>query len=77
MAFTELPLRLSKKMKIRCAWHKKNFGFELFMGEKEPLEDTSITDGICPECYKKEIGEEDKRECNQLEEKDLIIKERR
>ena len=26
------------------------------MGEKEPLEDTSITHGICPECYKKATG---------------------
>ena len=37
-------------MFVRCAWHKKNFGESLYMGMKEPLSDTSTTDGICPIC---------------------------
>jgi len=37
-------------MKVVCAWHKKNFGAELAMGEKPPFEDKSVTHGICPVC---------------------------
>jgi len=37
-------------MFIRCAWHLKNFGFSLILGEKEPYSDTEFTDGICPAC---------------------------
>lgn len=44
-------------MKVRCAWHKQNFGFELFLEDKEPLEDPGITDTICPECYNIEMKE--------------------
>lgn len=43
-------------MKIRCAWHKKNFGKELFMGEKAPYDDPGITDSICSDCYRLELG---------------------
>ncbi len=34
----------------RCAWHIKYFGIVLYPGTKEPLEDKSITDTICPQC---------------------------
>ena len=34
-------------MRRVCAWCKKD------MGEKPPLEDKSITHGICPECLRK------------------------
>ena len=33
-----------------CAWCGKA------MGEREPMEDKSITHGICPECYEKVTG---------------------
>ena len=39
-------------MKVVCAWHKKNFGFELDMGTKEGHGSTGTTHGICPECAK-------------------------
>jgi len=44
-------------MLIVCSWHKKYFGEELFMGEKEPLTDASITHGICSRC-KGKLAEE-------------------
>ena len=31
-------------MKIRCAW------CQTIIGEKEPLSDDSVTDGICDDC---------------------------
>ena len=34
-------------MKIRCAWCKT------VLGEKEPLSDDSVTDGICDSCLAK------------------------
>jgi len=34
-------------MKRVCAWCGKD------MGEREPLEDKSITHGMCEDCYKK------------------------
>ena len=37
-------------MKVICAWHKKNFGEELLMREKPPLEDKSEPHSICPVC---------------------------
>ena len=37
-------------MRWKCAWHLRNFGVELPMKEIEPLENKSITDGMCPEC---------------------------
>lgn len=37
-------------MKRICAWHKKNFGFELVMGEADPLDDKGETSGICETC---------------------------
>ena len=37
-------------MIIRCAWHKKYFGFILYPGTKPPLADEGITDGMCPQC---------------------------
>ena len=40
----------------RCAWHLSNFGQELIMGEKEPLQDKGFTDGICQDCLEKELG---------------------
>lgn len=43
-------------MKVYCAWHNKNFGEELLMGEKPPLEDKSITHGICSVCKAIENG---------------------
>ena len=39
-------------MKVVCAWHKKNFGFELDMGTKEGHGSTGTTHGICKECAK-------------------------
>ncbi len=45
-----------------CAWHKKNFGFELKMGEVEPFEDKGETHGMCQECYKIETAEATKEE---------------
>ena len=39
-------------MIIVCAWHKQYFGYELVMGEKEPLEDKTETHGICERCLK-------------------------
>lgn len=36
-------------MKIRCAWCKP----PRIIGEKEPYEDTGITDTICEECQAK------------------------
>ena len=36
-------------MKKRCGWCKKA------MGEKDPVEDTRTTDGICPECKKEQL----------------------
>ena len=39
-------------MKRVCSWCGKD------MGEKEPFEDKSVTSGMCPECYKKQTGEE-------------------
>ena len=48
------------KMIIVCGWHKKYFGKELVLGEKEPLKDKKVTHGICKECekifYEKEIN---------------------
>lgn len=44
-------------MIIICAWHMKYFGFELVMGEKEPLEDKGDTAGMCQECYDKMLLE--------------------
>jgi hypothetical protein len=35
-------------MKVECAWCKKD------LGSKEPLEDRSVSHGICPECYARE-----------------------
>ena len=43
-------------MKVVCAWHNKNFGYELVIGEKHPLEDKSVTCGICPVCRAVENG---------------------
>ena len=40
-------------MKVICAWCKKP------MGEKEPLDNTNISHGICPDCFaevKKDIS---------------------
>ena len=34
-------------MIILCAWCQKN------LGEKEPLDDQSITHGMCQDCYDK------------------------
>ena len=45
-------------MKRVCAWCGKD------MGEKEPIEDSSITHGICEVCTKK--FEEDPNEINIL-----------
>jgi len=39
-------------MKVVCAWHKKNFGFELDMGTKEGHGSTGTTHGICKQCAK-------------------------
>lgn len=39
-------------LKVRCAWHLKNFGFELEMGTKDGHGVEGTTDGICPACYK-------------------------
>ena len=36
-------------MKVVCAWCGKD------MGEKPPLEDKSITHGMCEDCLKKEL----------------------
>ncbi len=38
-------------MKVVCAWCGKD------MGEKEPLDDPSVTHGICQECYHKQRSE--------------------
>ena len=38
-------------MIVKCAWCGKT------IGEKEPLEDKSVTHGICPECVKKYFPE--------------------
>ena len=38
-------------MKTVCAYCKKD------MGDKEPLDDTRTSHGICPECYEKEMAE--------------------
>ncbi len=43
-------------MLIRCAWCKTD------MGEKEPLEDSGVTHGICDEClqvFRNELKEEE------------------
>ena len=40
-------------MLIQCGWCDKN------MGEKEPLENKSITHGICDKCFKKYFGDKD------------------
>ena len=37
-------------MKRVCAWCQKS------MGETEPLEDKSITHGMCPECYEDNVA---------------------
>lgn len=34
----------------RCTWHKIYFGKVVIYGEKEPLSDTSFTDGMCSQC---------------------------
>lgn len=34
---------------IRCAWCDRD------MGEKEPLDDDSMTPGICQECYQRQF----------------------
>jgi hypothetical protein len=36
-------------MKVVCAWCKKP------LGEKPPFGDLTVTHGICPDCYKKEM----------------------
>lgn len=36
-------------MLVVCAWCGKD------LGTKEPLSDTSVTHGICPECLEKEL----------------------
>lgn len=45
-------------MIVKCAWCGK------IIGEKEPLEDKSVTHGICPECVKKYFPE--KKEGNPM-----------
>jgi hypothetical protein len=44
-------------LQVRCSYHMKNFGFDLFMGTKDGKGVEGITDGICPACadieYKK------------------------
>lgn len=37
-------------MKIRCAWHPKYFGYEKYLGYKEPYYNNNITDGMCRWC---------------------------
>ena len=37
-------------LKVRCAWHLKNFGFVLEMGTKEGHGVKGTTDGMCPAC---------------------------
>jgi len=41
---------------ILCAWCGKN------LGEKEPLEDKSITHGICKECKKQLLADLNKKD---------------
>jgi hypothetical protein len=33
-----------------CSWHKKYFGYRKFLGNKEPLDLQTETDGICWLC---------------------------
>lgn len=52
----DLMMMGGKKMLIRCAWCKTD------MGEKEPLEDSGVTHGICDEClqvFRNELKEEE------------------
>lgn len=48
-------------MKVVCAWCNKE------LGEKEPLEDTSITHSICDECKNKYFKEIKDAEANTKE----------
>ena len=38
-----------------CAWHKKNFGAPLSMGEIAPFEKREVTHGMCDACSELEI----------------------
>lgn len=38
-------------MIIECCYHPMNFGFPLYMGEKEPILDKRITSGVCEDCF--------------------------
>jgi hypothetical protein len=42
-------------MKIVCAWCERA-GLPAFLGEREPLEDSSITHGICPRHLSQLLG---------------------
>jgi hypothetical protein len=37
-------------IQIRCAWHPRNFGCELILGEKDGAGATGVTHSICPAC---------------------------
>lgn len=37
-------------MRILCAWHYENFGFDRYMGNKEPFNSEDITTSICDDC---------------------------
>ncbi len=44
-------------MIINCAWHPVYFGHSYVLGEKEPYDDDSQTDGMCPKCEIKFLEE--------------------
>ena len=37
-------------MIVRCSWHKP---IPIYLREKPPFEDQSVSDGICKECFRK------------------------
>jgi hypothetical protein len=40
-------------MLVRCAWHRRNFGWRLFMGVSQwrPLWPVQWSDGMCSICF--------------------------
>jgi hypothetical protein len=55
-------------MKLYCAWHKKYFGRELFMGNKKPISNPVVTHGACRKCLVKILKEVSNRVVTNLSE---------
>ena len=48
-------VRHNQRVIRSCAWHKKNFGAPLTMGEIAPFNKREVTHGMCEACSELEI----------------------